>query len=82
MGYLVTFGAAAKNAPAAIDEPAGKPFELADALAHACRLIDEQVPNVAIIDGNGRSISGDDLIACCRGDKEITPDLRAVEISN
>ena len=24
----------------------------------------------------------DDLIACCRGDKEITPDLRAVEISN
>ena len=82
MRYIVTSGAAAKRAAAAIDEAAEQSFELADALAHAYRLIDEGLPNVAITDGGGRSISGDELLACCRGDKEITTDLRAVAISD
>jgi hypothetical protein len=78
MRYIVTSGSAAKHAPAAIDEAVDQSFELADALAHACRLIDEGLPDVAITDGGGRSISGDELLACCRGDKEITPDLHTV----
>jgi hypothetical protein len=78
MRYFVTSGARAKQAPAEIDEPADQSFELADALAHACRLIDEGLLNVAITDSGGRSISGDELLSCCRGDKEITPDLHAV----
>jgi hypothetical protein len=82
MRYFVTSGARAKQAPPEIDEPADGSFELADALAHAYRLIDEGLPNVAITDDGGRSISGHDLLACCRGDKEITPDLRAVAISD
>jgi hypothetical protein len=82
MSYFVTSGADAQYGPAAIDQPAGaRSFELADALAHACRLIDENVANVAITDGGQRSISGDELVACCKGGKEITPDLQVVAIS-
>jgi hypothetical protein len=78
MSYLVTSGAAGT---AAIDEGIpGKPFELADALSHACRLIDQQTPNVAITDGSGNSISGHDLIACCNGDRKISVDLKAIVI--
>ena len=31
--------------------------------------------DVAIQDGTGKSVSGDLLMACCRGEKELTPDL-------
>jgi hypothetical protein len=34
---------------------------------------------VAIHDGNGNQISGDDLIACYLGAMKLTPDLRAVD---
>jgi len=82
MHYFVTFGgfyAGGKPAAAAIDSGSlHLPFELADALAHACHLLGEQEANVAIIDGNGNSISGDDLVACCKGEKTLSPDLRAI----
>jgi hypothetical protein len=83
MSYMVTSGASENGAPPAIDRGRpGVPLELADAFTHACRLIDQQVPNVAIKDENGNSISGDELISCCKGDKEITADLRAVAVSD
>jgi hypothetical protein len=76
MQYIVKFDEP-ELAAAAIDE--GTPsYELADALVHACRLLDEERHNVTIGDDAGHSISGDDLAACCRGDKEITADLRAI----
>jgi len=80
MGYFVTCEevskSSASSAPA--DQQASESFELADALAHACRLLDEGRRNVVITDGGRKSIGGEDLIACCHGDKEITADLTAV----
>jgi hypothetical protein len=72
MMYTVTFDT---SHAAAIDLGDPKDFDLQRALAHACQLLVEGKPNVAIRDGNGCSISGDDLIACCNGDKTISLDL-------
>lgn len=72
MSYIVTHA----TIPAAVD--LGFP-DAKSALDHASRLISEGHENVAIQDGNGRYISGDDLIACCNGDKKLTADLRAVD---
>jgi hypothetical protein len=69
MSYLVTFG----TGPTAIDQ---KP-DLHSALAHACQLIADGHPNVTIQDGEGRRISGNDLVACCNGEKKLTSDLWA-----
>jgi hypothetical protein len=66
------------NAPAAIDVGHRGGFDLNQALAHACQLLSEGAPNVAILDGTGRSISGDDLLACCKGEKTLTPDPQAI----
>jgi hypothetical protein len=52
-----------------------KGYDVQEALTHACKLLAEGKPNVAIQDGTGRRISGDDLVACCNGDKAISPDL-------
>jgi hypothetical protein len=60
--------------------PASQSFELADALARACRLLDEGKRNVVLTDGSHKSIGGEDLIACCHGNKEITADLKAVSV--
>lgn len=79
--YFVTFGgfdANGKPTPAAIDVGSPKSFQLSEALAHACRLLSEGKQHVAIGDGMGKSISGDDLVACCRGDKTLSPDLRVI----
>jgi len=68
-----------RRAPAAIDVGTSKqPLSLEDALAHACKLLSQNVPNVAISDGNGTSISGDELAACCSEQKTLTTDLQAV----
>jgi hypothetical protein len=75
MPYFVTFvefGAGERPT-------ATRPWELSDALAHACRLIDEGKRGVALRDNDGHSISGAELIACCKGDREITPDLKSIE---
>lgn len=78
--YFVTFGGYAngKPAPAAINIGSPRPFELSEALAYSCQLLREQKEYVTIRDGMGNSISGDDLIACCRGEKTLSPDLRAI----
>ena len=55
----------------ALDELKG----LDNALAHALNLIRAGHQDVAIQDGTGKSVSGDLLMACCRGEKELTPDL-------
>jgi hypothetical protein len=77
MRYFVTFDEAGAGT---IDEGSSRAWELADALAHACRLLDEGKKNVAIHDERKNSIAGDDLLACCKGDKEITADLKAVPV--
>jgi len=74
MAYIVTHG----TVPAAIDTGRGPGFTLEQALAHACQMLLEGRPNVAVQDGNGRSISGADLVACCKSEKTLTADLRAV----
>jgi hypothetical protein len=69
MPYLVTHG----NGPTAIDT---KP-DLDTALAYARELLAAGMPNVAISDGAGKNISGDELVECCNGEKSLTADLRA-----
>ena len=56
MAYIVTHG----TIPTAIDSGPGLSIDLQQALAHACRMLSEARPNVAIQDGHGRSISGAD----------------------
>jgi hypothetical protein len=75
MRYFVTVD---EEGPTAIDVGKRQEFELGDALVHACRLLDENTRNVTIRDDRNNSISGDDLVACCKGDKEITADLKAI----
>ena len=53
-------------------------FDLQAALARACQLLSEGVSGVAIQDETGRTISGEDLLACCRGEKTLAPDLTAI----
>lgn len=49
------------------------------ALEYAGQLISDNCANVAIHDGKGNQISGDDLIACYLGVMKLAPDLRAVD---
>jgi ethanolamine utilization protein EutQ (cupin superfamily) len=69
--YTVTF----ETSKIAIDLGEPKEFDLQGALAHACQLLLEGKLNVTIKDDNGHQISGGDLVACCKGDKTISPDL-------
>ncbi len=48
------------------------------ALAMARQFLKERRPDVTIEDGNGHSISGADLAACCHGEKHLTADLQAI----
>lgn len=59
---------------AAIDEEP----TLEDAHAHASRLLSEGKLDVAIPEGSGSDIRGDDLIACCWGEKKLTAKVRAI----
>ena len=82
MYYYVTFEGFdehGKPAPAAIDQGSRQPFKLLDALAHACRLLSEGKTDVAIQGGDGRSIGGEELAACCRGEKTLTENLQVVD---
>jgi hypothetical protein len=76
MAYLVTF-TDPHPGPAGIDIGTGKGFDLDGALAHACQLLSQNYLDVAIQDGTGNSIRGEELAACCRGEKKLTADLRA-----
>ena len=53
-------------------------YGLESALALACRWLSEGRPNVAIGRATGGTISGEELAACCRGQKVLTADLRPV----
>ena len=71
--YTVTFRKlpTERLSPHGLDEVKG----LDNALTHAVNLIRAGHQDVAIQDGTGKSVSGDLLMACCRGEKELTPDL-------
>ena len=49
------------------------------ALERAGQLVSENYANVAIHDGKGNRVSGDDLLACYLGVMKLMPDLRAIE---
>jgi hypothetical protein len=77
MKYLVTHAAASvPESPAQIDPD----LTLSEALELARRLIAEGRQDVTIMDMDvaGKQIFGEELAACCRGEKTLTPDLRAV----
>jgi hypothetical protein len=67
MRYIVTFG----NRPTAI----GSLVDLQGVLADACDQIARGDMDVAIQDGSGKSIRGEELAACCPGEKTLTSDL-------
>jgi hypothetical protein len=75
MSYIVTHSGTRADA---IDTGSPIEFDLETALAHACQLLSDGEMNVAIQDGDGHRISGDDLAACCNGDKKLTAELRAI----
>lgn len=60
--------------PFAIDEVEG----LKEALTRASNLLLSGHLGVVIQNGEGKEIFGYDLAACCRGEKKLTSDLRAV----
>lgn len=75
MRYIVTHRVSSDPVrPFALDEVG----DLKAALKHAAQLLSEDHLGVAIQDGRGQEIFGYDLAACCRGEKKLTPDLRAV----
>ena len=80
MEYFVSFGkfdANSRPAPVGIDVGL---VTVADALAQARHLLLEGRPHVSIDDGEGHSISGNELVACCNGKMELTDDLRAIPV--
>jgi hypothetical protein len=46
--------------------------------SRACWLLDPGKRDIAIRDGQNNSLSGDDLVACCRATGGVTADLEAV----
>jgi hypothetical protein len=74
--YIVTHRVSSDPiSPFALDEV----DDLEVALAHSKTLLSSGQLGVAIQDGEGREIFGYDLAACCRGEKKLTSDLRAIE---
>ena len=57
-----------------------QPPSLHEALTTARMFLLEGKSDVAIYDGKGRSISGNDLVACCSGRKKLTGDLQAEQV--
>jgi hypothetical protein len=75
MKYFVSYAmAGVPKGPVAIDDN----LSLEEALRLACELIAQGDQDVFIGDGNGNQIGGAELAACCRNEKKLTPDLRAV----
>jgi hypothetical protein len=79
MEYYVTFGGFSWRgtpAPGGAGSSRG-PFNLAEALTHACELLRAEYDDVTIKSTNGDAISGLELTACCRGKTALSPDLQA-----
>lgn len=73
--YIVTHRVSSDPiSPFALDEVT----DLEAALACATKLLSLGHLGVAIQDGEGKEIFGYDLAACCRGEKKLTSDLRAI----
>jgi hypothetical protein len=70
--YLVAHAATNEQSSIEFEEV----FDLESALALARRWLAEQQRNVAIGFATGATVSGAELAACCRGEKELTADLR------
>jgi hypothetical protein len=77
MLYHVTHEVFGANDKASLAVGIDPGLSLSDALAMACQLLSEQKDNVTIR-GDGVSITGDDLVACCNGTKTLSADLRAI----
>jgi hypothetical protein len=74
--YIVTHRVSGDPiSPFALDEVG----DLEVALTYATKLLSCGQLGVAIQDGEGREIFGYDLAACCRGEKQLASDLRAIE---
>jgi hypothetical protein len=71
MPYVVTYGAGVATVEMI--------STLEAALERAGELVSDNYANVAIHDGKGNRISGDDLLACYLGVMKLTSDLRAVD---
>jgi len=82
MPYTVTFETfetSGRPGPAGLDlGPQPQGFDLNGALRHACQLLRERQQNVTIQDGAGHAISGNDLLACCEGQRNLTDDLQEI----
>jgi hypothetical protein len=76
MPYFVTHGGTdgrGRPGPVGIDPG----LTLEQALHMACSLLAQRQPSVTINDGKGNTISGNELVACCNGEKTLSADLRA-----
>ena len=77
MRYSVSYAmAGVPKGPVAIDDNF-KPGR-STRLSLACELIADGSRDVFIGDGNGNQIGGEELAACCRNEKKLWSDLRAV----
>jgi hypothetical protein len=75
MKYVVSYAmAGVPKGPVAIDDN----LSLEEALSLAGELIAEGSRDVFIGDRDDNQIGGEELTACCRGEKKLMPDLRAV----
>jgi len=73
--FLVAHAPANERESVGIEEMS----DIDGALALACQWLSEGRPNVAIGRATGRTISGKELAACCRGEKNLTAELRALD---
>jgi hypothetical protein len=72
--YRILFRKAAADTFYSVDRTAG---DLEGALTVAQRLLAEGNVVLAILDIKGKQISGETLMACCRGETKISIDLFA-----
>jgi hypothetical protein len=75
MIYLVAHAPVSDRSPIGIEEV----FDVESALTLACRWLSEGRANVAIGRATGQTVSGEELAACCRGEKMLTADLRVLD---
>jgi hypothetical protein len=75
MIYLVAHAPANdRGSPIGIEEV----FDAESALALACRWLSEGRRNVAIGRATGWTVSGEELAACCRGERKLPTDSRVL----
>jgi hypothetical protein len=73
MAYTIT-GQAESERVGALSQGAQ---DVPEALRKARQMLQTGLVNVTIRDGLGNEIAGNDLVACCKGTKSLTRDLKA-----